>query len=250
VYYQPMVREEDLKIMRDIDEIYMECPFYGSRRMMAVLNRRGYSICRDRVRRLMRLMGIEAIYCKPKTSMRHPDHNIYPYLLKGVKIERPNHVWSTDITYIPMGKGWSYLVAIMDWFSRFVLAWRLSITMDVDFCIETLSEALAQTKPEIFNSDQGSQFTSNAFTNILSDNEVKISMDGRGRAFDNIFNERLWRSVKYENIYLNDYETVKEARYGIGKYFDLYNYRRPHQSLGYSTPAEIYFQKVWESGNQ
>lgn len=244
IYYQPVVSQEDIRIMRTIDEIYLECPFYGSRRIRAILNRQGQDIGRERVQRLMRVMGIEAIYCKPKTSIIHPDHKIYPYLLRDVKIVRPNQVWCTDITYIPIRNAYAYLVAIMDWFSRFVLAWRLSISMDVDFCIEALQEALCLNKPEIFNSDQGSQFTSNAFTGILLDNDIKISMDGRGRAFDNIYNERLWRSVKYENVYINDYETVKESRHGIGKYFDLYNYRRPHQSLGYSTPAEIYFQKV------
>jgi putative transposase len=228
--------------MRAMDEIYTECPFYGSRRIKAVLNRQGYSIGRDKVRRLMRVMGIEAIYCKPKRWAHHPDHKIYPYLLRNVPMVRQNQVWSTDITYVPIQTGTAYLVAIMDWFSRFVLAWRLSISMDVDFCIEALLEALTMNKPEIFNSDQGSQFTSNVFTKILLDNEIKISMDGRGRAFDNIFNERLWRSVKYENIYLMDYETVKEARYGLRDYFDLYNYRRPHQALNYATPAEVYFQ--------
>jgi putative transposase len=212
--------------MKEIDKIYLECPFYGSRRIKEALNRRGFNVGRDKARSLMKVMGIEAIYCRPKTSRNNPEHKIYPYLLRDVSVQQPNHVWSTDITYIPMKKGWTYLVAIMDWYSRFVLAWRLSITMEVDFCAQALREALTYNKPEIFNSDQGSQFTSNLFTGILLENNIKISMDGRGRAFDNIFNERLWRSVKYENIYINDYQTVTETRNGLGNYFQLYNYRR------------------------
>lgn len=228
-------------LMRLIDKIYTECPFYGSRRIKAELNRNGYSVGRERIQRIMRLMGIEAIYPKRKTSIPHPGHKIYPYLLRNVEIANVNQVWGTDITYIPMNRGWLYLVAIMDWFSRYVLAWDLSSTMEVDFCITALERALQASKPEIFNSDQGSQFTSKGFTEILLDHQVQISMDSRGRAMDNIFNERLWRSVKYEEVYLHDYETVKVAREGIGRYMDFYNNKRLHQALGYIPPVEIYY---------
>lgn len=241
LYYAAVVDAAALELMRAIDEIYTEFPYYGSRRMAAQLGRQGQPACRERVQRLMRLMGIEAIYPKPRTSKPHPDHKIYPYLLGGVTIERVNQVWSCDITYIRLKQSWLYLIAIMDWFSRYVLAWELSPTMEVDFCLTALERALAQNRPEIFNTDQGSQFTSLAFTGMLLGHQIRISMDGRGRAFDNIFNERLWRSVKYEEVYLNDYQTPREARLGIGGYFERYNDRRLHQSLAYRTPAEVYF---------
>jgi putative transposase len=195
---------------------------------------------RKRAQRLMRLMGLEAIYPKPRTTRRHPGHKIYPYLLRDVEICRADQVWSTDITYIRMARGFVYLVAVMDWYSRFVLSWALSVTMEVPFCIEALEEALRWGRPEIFNSDQGSQFTSEKFTGVLKERDISVSMDGRGRCLDNIFIERLWRSLKYEEVYLRDYRLVPEARAGIGRYFQFYNYERPHQSLGYRTPADLY----------
>jgi len=226
--------------MRLIDEQYMKQPIYGRRRMTAWLRRQDYKVNPKRIGRLMKLMGLAAIYPRPKTSQRHPAHKIYPYLLKNASIERPNQVWSTDITYIPMRYGFMYLVAILDWFSRYVLAWRLSNTMEQLFCLETLDDAMSQSQPEIFNSDQGSQFTSLTFTSRLVEAGVRISMDGRGRAFDNIFIERLWRTVKYEHIYLYRYETVPDLYAGLTRYFHFYNHERPHQSLGYCTPAEVY----------
>lgn len=243
LYYQAYVDPVALLLMRSIDEIYTEFPYYGSRRMAAQLTRQGQPACRERVQRLMRLMGIEAIYPKPRTSKPHPDHKIYPYQLRNVAIERVNQVWSCDITYIRLKQGWLYLIAIMDWFSRYVLTWELSLTMEVDFCLTALARALAMNRPEIFNTDQGSQFTSAAFTGMLSNHEIRISMDGRGRAFDNIFNERLWRSVKYEEVYLKDYETPKDARLGLGSYFKRYNEKRLHQALDYQTPAEVYYHR-------
>ena len=239
-YYQPHLDPYEEVLIRLIDEIYTEFPSYGSRKIKKQLARQNHFVCRERVQRLMREMGIEAIYPKPRTSVPHPDHKVYPYLLRGVDINRVNQVWSCDITYIRMKQGWLYLMAIMDWYSRFVLSWELSITMETDFCLTALNRALAVTKPDIFNSDQGSQFTSRAFTGLLSDHDIQISMDGRGRCFDNIFVERLWRSVKYEEVYLHDYVSVKEAIQSINAYFVRYNYRRLHQSLGYLTPAEVY----------
>jgi putative transposase len=227
--------------MRRMDEQYLATPFYGARRMVAVLRREGEQVSRKRVRRLMRVMGIEAIYQKPNTSRRHPDHKVYPYLLRGMAIERANQVWCADITYIPMAKGFVYLVAVMDWFSRRVLAWRLSIGMDTDFCVEALQEAMDRHgHPEVFNTDQGVQFTSTAFLDELEAGGVRISMDGKGRFLDNIFIERLWRSLKYEEVFIKAYVSVGEARSGIGAWFAFYNDERLHQALGYRTPREIF----------
>jgi len=231
----------NLKLMRLIDEQFLETPWYGSRQMARHLRRLGYGVGRKRVRRLMRLMGLQAIYQAPRTSDPHPDHRIYPYLLRGLVIDRANQVWSTDITYIPMRRGFLYLVAIIDWWSRKVLAWRLSNTMEADFCVEVLEEALARHgKPAIFNSDQGSQFTSVAFTQVLKDAGVKISMDGRGRWMDNVMIERLWRSLKYECVYLQAFETGSDARAGIGRWIDYYNTSRPHSVFDGRTPEEVY----------
>ncbi len=245
-YYQPRLNPYEELLMRLIDEIYMEFPCYGSRKIKKQLAHQDHPVCRERVQRLMRIMGIEAIYPKPRTSVPHPDHKVYAYLLRGVDVNRVNQVWSCDITYIRMKQGWLYLMAIMDWYSRFVLSWQLSITMETNFCLTALDRALAVTKPDIFNSDQGSQFTSRAFTGLLSDHDIQISMDGRGRCFDNIFIERLWRSVKYEEVYLHDYASVKEAIQSINAYFVQYNYKRIHQSLGYLTPASVYGGKPIE----
>ena len=228
--------------MRRIDEQYLLTPYYGSRRMAEEL---GYN--RKRIQRLMRMMGIEAIYCKPRTTIRDKAHKIYPYLLRDVEITHPDQVWSTDITYIPLQHGFLYLVAVMDWYSRYVLSWRLSNTMDVAFCLEALDEALDQGKPEIFNSDQGSQFTALAFTGRLEAAGVAISMDGRGRAIDNVFVERLWRSVKYEEVYLHSYEDGWEAAERLGVYFQFYCERRIHQSLNYRTPASVYRSEAHEA---
>jgi len=235
----------DLAVMRLIDEQYTRTPFYGVERMTAWLRRAGVVVGHNRVRRLMRLMGLEAIYPKPRLSLPGDDGSRkYPYLLGGLKIERPNQVWAADITYVRLWQGFVYLVAIMDWCSRYVLSWALSTTLDVQFCLEALREALAMTKPQVFNTDQGSQFASGAFTAVLQDAGVAISMDGKGRVFDNIFVERLWRTVKYEEICLKDYHDVDEARGGIGAYFRFYNCRRLHQALDYRTPGEIYFGQV------
>ena len=241
VYYEPRIDPFNLEIMHLIDEQYTKTPFYGSRRMRETLRRKGYTVNRKRVQRLMRLMAIEAIYPKKNLSKPSPGCKIYPYLLRHRKITRVNEVWGTDITYIRMRHGWLYLVAIMDWVSRYVLSWEISTTLEVDFCIRALERALTITDPEIFNSDQGSQFTSIAFLKCLEERSIQISMDGRGRATDNVFTERLWRSVKYEEVYLNDYATVSEAKEGIGNYMYFYNQERPHQSLDYKTPAEVYF---------
>ncbi len=241
VYYQPRsTRTRDLELMTLMDRQYLQTPFYGSRKMQAWLQGLGHPVGRNKVRRLMRLMGLEAIYRKPNTSRPAPGHRIYPYLLKGVEINRVNQVWSADITYLPMAKGFLYLVAIMDWHSRYVLAWRLSNTLEVDFCLEALAEALRQGKPEIFNTDQGSQFTSEAFTGMLLEQGIPISMDGKGRYLDNIFVERLWRSVKYEEVYLKAYQNGTEARKGIDAYLAFYNRERPHQALGYQTPGQVF----------
>lgn len=233
--------EQNLSIMKRIDELYMSYPFYGSRNMRAVLNREGCCVNRKRIQRLMRLMGIQAIYPKPRLSIAGKGHKVYPYLLKGLLIDRPNFVWCADITYIRLAYGFVYLVAIMDWHSRFVLSWRLSNTLDTEFCLEALREALESGTPDIFNSDQGCQFTSEDHTGLLKDAGIKISMDGRGRAFDNIMIERLWRSLKYQDIYIKDYQTVMELIDGLDAYFRFYNYERPHQSLEYKTPAMVYF---------
>jgi len=232
----------DLKLMRRIDELHLDYPFAGSRMLQKLLKREGYETGRLHVRTLMKRMGIEALYRKPRTSKPGDGHKIYPYLLGKLAVTRPNQVWATDLTYIPMARGFCYLVAVVDWFTRKVLSWRLSITMDAAFCIEALEEALAKYgKPEIFNSDQGSQFTSLDFTKVLLDQEIRISMDGKGAWRDNVFVERLWRSVKYEEVYLKAYDSVREARASIGKYLDFYNRGRPHSSLDGRAPDEAYF---------
>lgn len=244
-YYQPATETaETLGLMRAIDELYTAHPFYGRRQMTLTLRRAGYEVNPKRVRRLMQKMGLAAIYPKPRTTVATPGHRIYPYLLRGVEITHPNQVWSTDITYVPMANGFMYLTAVIDWYSRYVLSWQLSNTLDASFCIEALQQALQSGRPEIFNTDQGSQFTADAFTSILEAAEVRISMDGKGRALDNIFVERLWRTVKYEDIYLHHYETVPQLYVGLGNYFHFYNQERPHQSLAGRSPAEVYFAPV------
>jgi putative transposase len=241
-YYEPRpVSEENLTLLRLLDEQYTRCPFYGERRMTAWLRTQGYEVNRKRVARLMRELGIAAIYPKPGLSTPGEGHEIYPYLLRDVVVERRDQVWSTDITYIRLAQGFVYLVAVLDWFSRYVLAWELSVTMDVGFCIDALEHALQLgARPEIFNSDQGAQFTSQAFTGRLRAEDIRISMDGRGRALDNIFVERLWRTVKYEEVYLKDYTGVPSARANLDAYFHFYNEERLHQSLSYQTPAAVY----------
>ncbi len=231
---------ENLLLMRRIDELFLRYPLYGSRRMASVLSTRHVSVNRKRVQRLMRVMGMEAIYPKPRTTQRDRNHKIYPYLLRHVAIERPDHVWSSDITYVPMPTGFMYLVAVIDWFSRYVLSWRLSNTLEGSFCVEALEMAAARRLPAIFNSDQGVQFTSHAFVSRLESWGVAISMDGRGRALDNAFIERLWRSLKYESIYLHEFATVPSLTQGLKEYFHYYCHERPHQALGYRTPAELY----------
>jgi putative transposase len=226
--------------MKLIDQQYLATPFYGSRRMAVWLNRQGRPVSRKRVQRLMRTMGLQAIYRRPRTSQPASGHKVYPYLLGGMEITRPNQVWAADITYLPMARGFLYLVAIMDWYSRYVVAWRLSNTLDADSCVEALEEALTKGKPEIFNTDQGSQFTGEAFTGLLEQHGVRISMDGKGRYTDNIFMERLWRTVKYEEVYLKAYSNGREAKAGLDAYFRFYNAQRPHQALGYRTPAEVF----------
>ena len=241
VYYRPRATsQEDLAVMKQIDQQYLATPFYGSRRMTVWLQRQGRPVSRKRVQRLMRTMGLQAIYRRPRTSLRALGHKVYPDLLGGMEITRPNQVWATDITYIPMARGFLYLVAIIDWYSRYVLAWRLSNTLDADFCVDALEEALSKGKPEIFNTDQGSQFTGEAFTGLLKQHGVRISMDGKGRYRDNIFVERLWRTVKYEEVYLKAYSAGREAKAGLDAYFRFYNAQRPHQALGYRTPAEVF----------
>jgi putative transposase len=235
--------------MRLLDEQYTEDPTYGVLRMTAHLRRQGYPVNEKRVRRLLRIMGLEAVYQKPNTRRSNPEHSVYPYLLKGVKVTRSNQVWSTDITYIPMKKGFVYLMAVMDWYSRHVLDWEVSTTLEADFCIETVGRLLERQTCEIFNTDQGAQFTTPRFTQPLLARGVRVSMDGRGRAFDNIFIERLWRTVKYDYVYLHDIQTVSDLRVGLGDFFDRYNYKRLHQSLGYRTPAEVY-QADLNSRNQ
>jgi putative transposase len=242
VYYAPVAPDaEELDLMRRIDEIHLEFPFYGSRSIARELRAKGYRANRKRVQRLMRLMGLESVAPKPNTSKPNEEHPVYPYLLRGLTISRPSQVWATDITYIPLARGFAYLVAIMDWHSRRVLSWRLSNTLDSSFCVEALREALSRFgRPEIFNSDQGSQFTAKDFTSVLLAAGVKISMDGKGRCIDNVFVERLWRSLKYEDVYLKAYTNLVEARAGIERYFHFYNTRRSHQALGHQTPAAFY----------
>lgn len=246
VYYLPKPASAiDLAIMRRMDELHLEYPFAGSRMLRDLLRHEGFLIGRLRVASLMKKMAIDAIYRRPNTSKPTPGHKVYPYLLRKLAITRPNQVWATDISYIPMAKGFVYLVAIVDWFSRKVLAWRVSISMDVSFCVEALEEALARYgKPEIFNTDQGSQFTSLAFTSVLQREEIAISMDGRGAWRDNVVVERLWRSVKYEEVYLRAYGAVSEAKGSIGRYFEFYNGKRPHSSLGAKTPDQMYFDNL------
>lgn len=241
LYYEPVPESsENLRLMRLIDEEYTAHPFYGSRKMTRWLMQHGEAVNRKRVQRLMRLMGLEAIYPKPKLSAAGRGHRIYPYLLRDVRIERPDQVWSTDITYVPLARGFMYLAAIIDWYSRYVLAWRLSNTLDGSFCLEMLEEALSRGQPEVFNTDQGVQFTAQAWTGRLERAGVAVSMDGRGRCLDNVFVERLWRSVKYEDIYIHRYEAVPELQQGLGRYFPYYNEDRFHQSLDYRTPATVY----------
>jgi putative transposase len=250
-YYEAVPESAaNLALMRRIDEQYLRRPFYGSRRMTAWLQREGEEVNRKRVQRLMRLMGVEAIYPKRRTTVPGAGHKIYPYLLRNLTVTRPNQVWSTDITYVPLRCGFLYLAAILDWYSRYVLSWRLSNTLDGDFCLEALEEALAIARPEIFNTDQGAQFTSREFTGRLESAAVAISMDGRGRALDNVFVERLWRTVKYENVYLQNYETGAECHAGLKSFLTFYCEERPHQSLDYRTPAEVYrseaaSEKTW-----
>jgi putative transposase len=242
LYYRPApVSADDLAVMRRIDELYLASPFYGSRRMTAVLRREGWAVNRKRARRLMRVMALEAIYQKPNTSRTNADHKVYPYLLRNLTIDRPNQVWCADITYIPMAKGFVYLIAVMDWFSRRVLAWRVSITLEADFCVEALRDAMHRFgQPEIFNTDQGVQFTSAPFLTELETQGVRISMDGKGRFLDNIFIERLWRSLKYEEVFIKAYGSAREARLGIGRWLAFYNDDRPHQALDYRTPRAVF----------
>jgi putative transposase len=241
-YYLPPATEsaENLRLMRLIDEQYLKTPFYGSRRMTAFLERRGEVVNRKRVRRLMALMGLEGLHPRPRTSVADPEARAYPYLLRDRVLTRVDEVWSSDITYVPMKRGFMYLTAVIDWFSRYVLSWRLSNTLEVRFCLEALDEALRRGQPEIFNTDQGSQFTSREYAGRLEAAGIAVSRDGRGRALDNVFVERLWRSVKYEDIYLKDYERVPELESGLTAYFQFYDEERPHQSLGYRTPGEVY----------
>lgn len=245
VYYLPKpISTEDLALMRRIDALHLELPFAGSRMLRDLLNREGFAVGRKHVATLMRRMGIEALYRKPNTSGKHPRHKIYPYLLRGLKIDRPNQIWAMDITYIPMARGFVYLAAVLDWYTRRVLSWRGSITMDTDFCIEAVEEAMARHgTPEIFNTDQGSQFTSQAFTGLLKDHGITISMDGKGCWRDNVFIERLWKSVKYEEVYLHAYDSVSQAKTSLARYFDFYNQRRPHTALDRKTPDQVYFNK-------
>lgn len=244
-YYRPVIDEEDVCIMACMDRVFTEYPFYGSRRMKKELEEKPYEIfiCREHVQHLMRVMGLEAIYPKQRgLSNPAPEHKKYPYLLSNIEIVRPNQVWGTDITYVKLAHGFCYLIALLDWFSRYVITWQLSETLELPFCLENLEQALQINKPEIHNSDQGSHFTSNQYTDILTRNNIHISMDGRGRCMDNIFTERLWRSVKYENIYIYSYQNIHEANIGLQKYFEFYNNHRKHQSLAYQTPSQIYFR--------
>ena len=245
-YYEPVIDTEDIRVMGLIDKIFTDCPFYGSRKITAELNLTHREVVnRKRVIRLMREMGLEAIYPKPKQGLSDPNqlHKKYPYLLNNLGIIRPNQVWGADITYIRLLKGFCYLVAIIDWYSRYVIAWTLSETLEIQFCLENLQRALNLNIPEIHNSDQGSHFTSPRYTGLFTNTNVQISMDGRGRCMDNIFTERLWRSLKYEDVYIHEYGNFQEAKFGIGKYFNFYNNERRHQSLNYRTPAEFYFAK-------
>jgi putative transposase len=241
-YFQPAGEDEyNLTLMRLLDEQVTKTPFYGVRRMTAWLQRQGPRVNRKRIQRLMRLMGLMAIYPKPRLSVGGPDHKIYPYLLRGLKVTRPDQVWCADISYIRMAHGFVYLVVIMDWHSRYILSWELQTTLDKRFCLEALPGALRNSRPEIFNTDQGAQFTSPAFVDVLENQGIQVSMDGRGRVYDNIFVERFWRSVKYEEVYLHEYQTIPEARAQLGAYFQFYNEERPHAALGYRTSHEVYY---------
>jgi len=241
-YKKKLVNKEDVELMRIIDEQYLKTPTYGSRSMRNHLRRLGDKINRKKVQRLMRLMGLEAIYPKPRTSRPHPEHKVYPYLLRNLKIDRPNQVWAADITYIPMNRGFMYLVAVMDWYSRKALSWRISNTLDTDFCVSAVEEAISRFgAPEIFNTDQGTQFTSRAFTGVLKSNNIGISMDGRGRVQDNIFIERLWWTLKYHYLYLWSFDDGTQLRLGLRQWFEFYNVERPHQALDNLTPDEVYF---------
>lgn len=243
LYYEPRPPSaEMLQLMRAIDKEYLCYPFYGKRRMAVAMQRQGFAVGEKKVRTAMQLMGLEAIYPKPNLSIANKEHKKFPYLLRNLEILHPNYVWSGDITYIPLLDGFGYLFAIIDWYSRYVIDWELSNLLDADFCVQALERSLLQSRPMIFNTDQGVQFTSNLFTSRLEQNEILISMDGKGRALDNIFIERLWRSVKYEDIYPKGYESMREAREGLQEYFTFYNEVRPHQGLGYRTPAEVYFE--------
>ena len=244
-YYQPQpVPEGDLDLMRTLDECHLQRPFYGSRRLRDWLEDLGYVISRKKVQRLMRTMGLTALYPKRNLSKRHQAHTVYPYLLRGLVIDRPNQVWAADVTYIPMAKGFLYLVAIIDWYSRYVLAWGLSNTLDTGFCLQALEAALSDQQPCVFNTDQGAQFTSSEFTDRLKAQQILISMDGRGRALDNVFIERLWRTLKYEDIYLRDYKSVPELHQGLTDYLRFYNHQRPHSALGGKTPAEVHWASL------
>jgi putative transposase len=250
LYYRAQGEDaQNQQLMRWIDREYTAHPFFGVRRMTAMLGRLGQTVNEKRVRRLMRVMRLEVIYPKPKTSLKNKGDLEYPYLLKGLLIDRPDQVWATDITYIPLQRGWVYVAAVMDWFSRYVLSWEMSNTLDSSFCVEALKKAMSLGTPEIFNSDQGSQFTGEAFASVLKDAGIRISRDGVRRAYDNIFVERLWRSLKYEEVYLRDYQMIPEARRGISDWFEFYNHQRPHQALNYRTPAEVYgISKTKRSG--
>ncbi len=244
-YYVPVeFNSETLAIMKLIDQMYIDCPYYGARKFTDQLCKMGWLVNHKRISRLMRLMGIQAIYQKPSLSVSNPENKVFPYLLRNLVVRFPNHVWSTDITYIPMRTGFMYCVAVIDWFSRYVLAWDISNVQDAGFCLQVLNNSFSGGLPEIFNTDQGAQFTSTIFTGRLLELKIRISMDGRGRALDNVFVERLWRSLKYEDIYIHDYEDPRSLRQGMQNYFDRYNFKRPHQALGYATPAEVYFGKV------
>jgi putative transposase len=244
LYYQPVeASAETVKLRHRIDEIYTATPFYGYRRITAQLHREGMTVNHKAVARHMREMGLVGIAPGPNLSQRHPAHPVYPYLLRGLTVAHPNHVWGIDITYIRLHSGWMYLVAVLDWYSRYVVSWALDQTLEIDFVLEAVEKALRLASPVIWNSDQGSHFTSPQYTTLLLEAKVQISMDGRGRALDNIFTERLWRTVKYEEVYLHDYATPRDARTGLTRYFEFYNCQRPHQSLGYRTPIEVYFQK-------
>lgn len=246
LYYRPVpASQADLRLMRRIDELHLELPFLGSRMLRDLLVQEGFIVGRKHVATLMRKMGLEAIYRRANTSRRHPRHPVFPYLLRGLAIERPNQVWAADVTYIPMARGFVYLVAVIDWFSRRILSWRLSNSLTADFCVEALEEAIARYgRPEIFNTDQGSQFTAMDFVGMLKRHEIRISMDGRGAWRDNVFVERLWRSIKYEEVYLHAYDSVSAAKAGIARYATFYNTRRPHSSLDRQTPDHVYFKSL------